>query len=62
MISFRAQRGNAEVQNQLESLRLKLWKLGDCPPLAWGKENENEGDSDKFLLFLGMSASPNRQK
>ncbi|KAJ6159655.1 hypothetical protein N7497_004192 [Penicillium chrysogenum] len=54
MISFRAQRGNTEVQSQLESLRLKLWKLGDCPPLAWGKENENEGDSDKFLLFLGI--------
>ncbi|KAJ5238016.1 hypothetical protein N7489_008107 [Penicillium chrysogenum] len=54
MISFRAQRGNTEVQSQLESLRLKLWKLGDCPPLAWGKENENEGDSDKFLLFLEL--------
>jgi hypothetical protein len=64
MISFRAQRGNTEVQSQLEALRVKLWKLGDCPPLAWGKENENEGDSDsdKFLLFLGMFALPYRAK
>ncbi|CAG8905454.1 unnamed protein product [Penicillium egyptiacum] len=55
MISFRTQRGNTQVQSQLEALRVKLWKLGDCPPLAWGKEKENEGDCDKFLLFLGMT-------
>jgi hypothetical protein len=60
MISFRARRGNTQVQSQLEALRVKLWKLGDCPPLAWGIEKENEGDSDsdKFLLFLGMFVFP----
>ncbi|OQE18916.1 hypothetical protein PENFLA_c020G09226 [Penicillium flavigenum] len=62
MISFRAQRGNTQVQSQLEALRVKLWKLGDCPPLAWGKENENEGDSDKFLLFLELNAKLPRQE
>ncbi|KAF4763929.1 hypothetical protein HAV15_001823 [Penicillium sp. str.  len=56
MISFRAQRGNTQVQSQLEALRVKLWKLGDCPPLAWGKEKGNGGDSDKFILFLGKNA------
>lgn len=62
MISFRAQRGNTKVQSQLEALRAKLWKLGDCPPLAWGKENEGGGDSDKLLLFLGMLAFSNMAK
>jgi hypothetical protein len=54
MISFRAQCGNIKVQSEFEALRAKLWKLGDCPPLAWGKENESGGDIDKILLFLGM--------
>ncbi|KAJ6178666.1 hypothetical protein N7519_009127 [Penicillium mononematosum] len=40
MISFRAQRGNTEVQSQLEALRVKLRKLGDCPPTRLGQECE----------------------
>ncbi|KAJ5472757.1 hypothetical protein N7530_006758 [Penicillium desertorum] len=63
MVSFRARRGNTQVQSQLEALRVKLWKLGDCPPLAWGKEIENEGnsDSDKFLLFLELNTIPRQE-
>lgn len=56
MISFRARCEDIKVQSQFEALRAKLWKLGDCPPLVWGKEKQSARESDKFLLFLGMLA------
>jgi hypothetical protein len=53
MISFRAQIENPRVNSLFEGLRRKLWGLGDCPQLFWGKDKEKEGDGDKVSLFIG---------
>lgn len=53
MISFWAQRGNQHVQSSFEALRMRLWKLGDCPLLKWGDDPVKEMDWAKILLFIG---------
>ncbi|KGO77066.1 hypothetical protein PITC_005910 [Penicillium italicum] len=54
MISFFAQTGNARVATSFADLRKKLWGLGDCPPLVWGKNQSNKEENDNFLLFISM--------
>ncbi|RLL95788.1 hypothetical protein CFD26_104336 [Aspergillus turcosus] len=62
MISFRAQIGNPRVDSLFEGLRRKLWGLGDCPQLFWGKYQEKEGDGDKISLFIGLEESKYRKQ
>lgn len=52
-ISFRAQAENPRVNHLFEDLRRKLWGMGDCPHLFWGKGSEEEGNCDKISLFIG---------
>jgi hypothetical protein len=41
------------VNRLFEDLRRKLWGIGDCPRLFWGKESGEEGNCDKISLFIG---------
>ncbi|KAJ5285958.1 hypothetical protein N7524_001264 [Penicillium chrysogenum] len=52
-ISFRAQLEDSRVTGLFEDLRRKLWRIGDCPDLFWGKDQEKEGGSDRISLFMG---------
>ncbi|KAJ5896170.1 uncharacterized protein N7473_005569 [Penicillium subrubescens] len=52
-ISFRARIENPRVNRLFEDLRRKLWGMGDCPRLFWGKESGEEGNCDKIALFTG---------
>lgn len=53
MISFWARRGNKHLESSFEALRMRLWKLGDCPLLKWGEDPVKEMDWAKILLFIG---------
>jgi hypothetical protein len=54
-IFFRAQLGHPRVDGRFEDLRRKLWGMGDCPQIFWGKIQESEGDGNLISLFIGMS-------
>ncbi|KAL4975517.1 hypothetical protein BDW66DRAFT_151805 [Aspergillus desertorum] len=60
-ISFRAQRGHPAVGagGAFEDLRRKLWGMGDCPRIFWGKYQENKGEGEgnliSFSFFIGVS-------
>ena len=52
-ISFRAQLEDSRVAGLFEDLRRKLWRMGDCPHLFWGKDQEKGRGSDCISLFMG---------
>lgn len=64
-ISFRAQSGHPAVGagGAFEELRRKLWGMGGCSRIFWGRSQENEGEGEgegegnliSFSLFIGMS-------
>lgn len=56
MISFFAQTGNKQVATSFAVLRKKLWRLGYCPQLVWGKDQRKKDGQDTFLLFIGRFA------
>ncbi|KAL5045880.1 hypothetical protein BDW71DRAFT_214829 [Aspergillus fruticulosus] len=62
-ISFRAQRGHPAVGagGAFEDLRRKLWGMGDCPRIFWGKCQENKGEGEgnliSFSLFIALEHS-----
>ncbi|KAJ5515190.1 hypothetical protein N7527_006750 [Penicillium freii] len=56
-ISFRAQLEDSRVAGLFEDLRRKLWRMGDCPHLFWGKYQEKGRGSDRILLFMELKAS-----
>ncbi|KAL4912953.1 hypothetical protein BDW62DRAFT_214629 [Aspergillus aurantiobrunneus] len=56
-ISFRAQPGHPRVDGQFKDLRQKLWGMGDCPQIFWGKIQENEGDGNLISLFIALEHS-----
>ncbi|KAJ6007413.1 hypothetical protein N7540_011389 [Penicillium herquei] len=57
MISFFAQTGNERIATSFANLRKRLWQLGDCPQLVWGKNQSNEGGKDNILLFINRQNS-----
>ncbi|CAI7656869.1 unnamed protein product [Penicillium viridicatum] len=56
-ISFRAQLEDSRVAGLFEDLRRKLWRMGDCPHLFWGKDQEKGRGSDRISLFMELEAS-----
>ncbi|KAJ5143568.1 uncharacterized protein N7515_002355 [Penicillium bovifimosum] len=60
-ISFRAQLEDSRVAGLFEDLRRKLWRMGDCPHLFWGKEQENRGGSDRISLFIELEAAKRQE-
>lgn len=54
-ISFFTRTGDERMVTSFADLRKKLWELGDCPQLVWGKTQSNEEENDNILLFMGMS-------
>jgi hypothetical protein len=54
MISFFAEAGNERVSTSFSNLRKRLWQLGDCPQLVWGKNQSSKDGEDDILLFISM--------
>jgi hypothetical protein len=52
-ISFRTQLKDSRIAGLFEALRMKLWRMGDCPHLFWGKDQERGEGSDCISLFIG---------
>ncbi|KAL4738259.1 hypothetical protein BDV11DRAFT_139264 [Aspergillus similis] len=53
-IFFRAQPGHLRVGGRFEDLRRKLWGMGDCPQIFWGKTQGNEGDDNLISWFIAF--------
>jgi hypothetical protein len=53
MISFRIRGWNQRLRSSFEALRMRLWKLGDCPFLSWGEDPVKEKDWTNILLYIG---------
>ncbi|OQE34694.1 hypothetical protein PENCOP_c016G07734 [Penicillium coprophilum] len=53
-ISFRAQLEDSRIARLFEDLRRKLWRMGDCPHLFWGKHQDDIGGSDRISLFMEL--------
>ncbi|KAI9370339.1 hypothetical protein BJX61DRAFT_515858 [Aspergillus egyptiacus] len=48
-ISFRARMEDARVAGFFEDLRRKLWSMGDCPHIFWGRDQETGGQISLFM-------------
>ncbi|KAJ5445269.1 hypothetical protein N7491_001351 [Penicillium cf. griseofulvum] len=55
MISFFTRTGDERMLTSFADLGKKLWELGDCPQLVWGKTQSNEEENDNILLFLDVN-------
>lgn len=54
MISFFAEAGNERASTAFSTLRKRLWQLGDCPQLVWGKNQSCKDGEDHISLFISM--------
>ncbi|OKL56223.1 hypothetical protein UA08_08469 [Talaromyces atroroseus] len=54
MITFRTESSNRFVLGAFKDLRLSLWKLGDCPKMRWGTDNDNASWFARISLFINL--------